>query len=124
MGYTTTAYAFYGVYIPREQWPYGSRHLNDETGRIDAVLKANKGAVPDVGHLEAGKYDEDMLFLTADVTPGENLEVALGSFKRFEAANSVRLMELTGQLRKAALLLGYNVYGLESPGYISVPDCS
>ena len=122
MGYDTSAYAFYGVHIPREQW--GDPHAGGEPDRVQEVLSANSLAVPDVGYLMAGDYDRDMLFLTADVTPNEDVEVRLGTFRRFEPASSHRLMKLTDQLNEAVKLLGYDILELDAPAYIAVPDYS
>ena len=122
MGYSTSAYAFYGVHIPRELWTEG--HVAAEADVVQAVLAANRETLPDVGYLMAGDYDRDMLFLTAGVASDESVEVELGSFRRYEAVNSHRLMKLTGQLNKAAQLLGYDVLELDPPAYIVVPDYS
>ncbi len=122
MSYSTRAYAFYGCNVPRDLW--ADNHVWAEADRTQDVLSANRAELPDVGYLTAGPYDNDFLFLTGHVTPGEHAEVELGEFLVFEAANSQRLMQLTVQLRRAVELLGYDLASVPAPAYIVVPDYS
>jgi len=65
-----TTYVFYGVHVPRDQ--YEGFHIWEESERLDKVI--NEFGVKYLGHLTAGRYDQDELYLVAgdarEVTPG------------------------------------------------------
>lgn len=81
MGMDYSAYHFYGVHVPREQW-VGGYNAWSEGERLDPVIKdlgLGDGSVS-VGWITAGDYDRDMLFLCVDIK-GLDFEVRLGEYR-------------------------------------------
>lgn len=121
MGFSHSTYHFYGVHVPREQ--YHTDHPWRETEFIDATIKHTPElAGSDVGHITAGDYDRDELFLCV-VPDDTSCEVALGSF----AVTSHHLYgkDLPAWDRQLLLLieaLGYKDVG--ALGWHVVPDIS
>jgi hypothetical protein len=77
MSIDRTTYAFIGVHVPASQ--YGDRYVGDETDRLDDVIR--DFGVAGLGHLTAGPYDEDELFLVV----GEAYEVEPGEFLKLDS---------------------------------------
>lgn len=116
MGYYQSAYAFYGIHIPSDQWTEG--YAGAEGEKIDSILRALGNKVKYVGHLSAGQYDNDRLFLVAS-HKDESLEVELGEYRRFTAdVHEHWALELVC----VAQAMGYT--DLEEPSWIVVPDLS
>lgn len=113
MGMYHSTYFAYGIHIPVEGPAWR------ETERIDEVLKDHKDRCPDVGHLEAGDYDRDMVFL---VTSSQ--EVKLGEYGRANVASAQQCGEWCTQLAFAVEALGYSGMDLAAPGWLCVPDVS
>jgi hypothetical protein len=114
MGYYHSTYFAYGLRIPIDAHPW------TETDRIDAELATLKAECPDVGHLTAGDYDRDMLFLVT-----ESDEIALGKYGRAMSATPEKCADWDRQLRNAVDQLGYgHLRDLEEPGWICIPDLS
>ncbi|MEU2120023.1 hypothetical protein ABZ567_31300 [Streptomyces sp. NPDC016459] len=114
MGMYHSTYFAYGLRIPLDVHPW------TETDRIDAELGAVKSQCPDVGHLSAGDYDRDMLFL---VTQSD--EIALGEYGRAALATPEQRADWDRQLRTAVDHLGYgHPQDLEEPGWLCIPDLS
>ncbi|MFH9413991.1 hypothetical protein [Streptomyces rochei] len=116
MGYYHSTYFAYGIHIPL---PDGTPAWT-ETDRIDTELTKLKDRCPDVGHLEAGHYDADMVFLVtkADTIP-------LGQYGRASTATAEQRANWDLQLANAVHALGYsNIPDLDAPGWICVPDLS
>ncbi|MFG2225356.1 hypothetical protein [Streptomyces sp. NPDC048644] len=112
MGYYHSSYFAYGLRIPTDA------HLWDETDRIDRVLATIKDRCPNVGHLTAGAYDDDMLFLVAECNA-----VSLGEYGRAASATAEQRASWDHQLAHAVHHLGYgSISGLEAPGWLCVPD--
>lgn len=117
MGFTHSTYHGFGVHVPASQYQTG--HIQSETEWLDAVIKHTKGLPPGLlGHLSAGDYDRDQLFLIAS-TRDETLEVALGTFMVLSEVDVTGRAEAIKTLAEAA---GYS--GLAEPGWLVVPDCS
>lgn len=108
-------YLAYGLHVPVDA--YGG-----ECDRADETLgrPAVKRLCPDVGHLTAGGYDEDMFFLVAKV-----IRVELGNYLRIGKEYGELEAGWDCQLREAVQELGYTQYtGLEEPGWLVIPDVS
>ena len=113
-----STYFAYGVHIPLPD----DIHVWAETDRLDTELRALKDQCPDVGHLSAGNYDADELFLTTQCN-----EVALGTYIHVtpETVTAEQLAEWNRQLAIAVEALGYDqLPGLSGPGWLCVPDLS
>lgn len=118
MGFSTSAYHFYGVHIPKDQW--SNDWAGSEAEMIDHAIKAVKDDAPDVRHLTAGGYDDDMLFLCIR-QEGVSTEVKLGTF-RHVAEDDVQNSGWDEQLFAVVQAMGYRKTG--RPGWITVPDVS
>lgn len=117
MGMEHSTYHAFGVHVPAEQYQTG--HIQSECEWLDAVIKHTEGLDNRLlGHLSAGDYDRDQLFLVASETD-ESLEVSLGSFMVLSEVDVTGRAEAIKALAAAA---GYT--GLSEPGWIVVPDCS
>lgn len=118
MGYTTSAYHFYGVHVPDDQWTEG--YAEAEGGRLDDVIKSlgfgSKSAK--VSHLTAGRYDQHMLFLLIDID-GLDVEVELGSYRMSMPPEAVP-SDWNLALSVVASEAGYS--GLLAPRWITVPS--
>ena len=118
MGFSHSTYHFYGVHVPREQ--YHTDHQSRETDFIDATIRHTPElAGSDAGHITAGDYDRDELFLCV-VPDGTDCEVSLGDW-----AVANRHTDTAAFERQLSLLinaLGYE--GLGEPGWCVVPDIS
>lgn len=118
MGFSTSAYHFYGVHVPKREW---TEHWAGAEGeRLDSVIAAVKDLAPDVGHITAGGFDTDMLFLTI-IQPGVSRVVPLGEFRTVEHSNA-RDLGWDAQLQFVVETMGYDLQG--TPGWITVPDVS
>lgn len=76
MGFSHSTYHFYGVHIPEDAY---EGHAWTEAERLDGVIAALGERATGVGHIEAGNYDRDRLFLCV-VPDGVDSSVNLGSF--------------------------------------------
>ncbi|WP_424862121.1 hypothetical protein [Streptomyces sp. MMS24-I29] len=114
MGFHHSTYFAYGLRIPTAAHPWA------ETDRIDTALATVKFLCPDVGHLTAGAYDRDMLFLVTECD-----EVGLGTYGRATTATAEQRADWDRQLAQAVDHLGYgHIRDLDAPGWICVPDVS
>lgn len=117
MGMSHSTYHAYGVHVPESQYQTG--HIQSEEEWLDAVINHTEGLDGSLlGHLSAGNYDRDQLFIVAS-KPDETLEVELGSFMVLAEVDTEGRAEPIKALAEAA---GYT--GLSEPGWIVVPDCS
>jgi hypothetical protein len=118
MGSTQSTYCFFGLHVPEDQ--YQTDHQQRETEYIDAMIRHTpKLQGRGLGHVTAGDYDRDMLFLA--VTDKDwRIEVPLGEFHVFDR-RSYR-PEWAHALAELVNALGYNPPG--PPGWVVVPDCS
>lgn len=120
MGFSHSTYHFYGVHVPREH--YHTDHQQRECEFIDATIKHTPElAGSDVGHITAGDYDRDELFLCV-VPEGDYVEVDLGGFR---VCPVIPTEEVTGwyvQLNLLIEALGYKDVG--QIGWYVVPDIS
>jgi hypothetical protein len=114
MGIDYTTYAFYGVHIPKELWT--ERDAGSEADLVQALLEENSLSLADVGYMQAGSYDDDMLFLVA----GGATESELGSFGRFDLDMGARRARFDGLLSLLVSAMGYDTSKLDPPSYISV----
>lgn len=118
MGYSYRAYHFYGVHVPSDQWT--EDYAAGEGDRIDGVISglgfSTRGTK--VGHLSAGKYDQDMFFLLIDIY-GLDTEVDLGEY-RVSMPPAAVPREWDQALTAVAKAAGYT--GLARPGWITVPS--
>ncbi|MYY08811.1 hypothetical protein GT204_07815 [Streptomyces sp. SID4919] len=112
MGFHHSTYFAYGTHIP-------TSHAWDEADRIDTVLARVWDICPAVGHLTAGDYDRDRLFLVTHST-----EVSLGAYEHVtpDAYPPEQIADWTRQIAAAADALGYTA--LAAPGWLVVPDLS
>ena len=127
MGYSHSTYHFYGVHVPKDQ--YETDHIGRETEWLDAVI--GSVATPydaSLGHITAGNYDRDELFLVAGPRFDPNdesthIEVRLGSWRRVDQARFQKDVAIWDDLlSKVVSAAGYT--GLDKPGWIVVPDLS
>lgn len=118
MGYSTSARYFYGVHIPTHEWT--DRWADAEGERLDPVIHAVADLAPDVMHLTAGEYDQDMLFLVIH-RPGFLTEVPIGEFVKIVSEKS-RDLGWDAQLTAVVQAMGYK--DVDSPGWIFLPDVS
>lgn len=117
MGFSHSTYHGFGVHVPREQYRTG--HTQSEGEWLDAVIRHTEGLDNRLlGHLSAGDYDRDELFLIAS-GPGETLTVELGSFVVLAAVDVTGRAEAVKALAEAA---GYTL--TTEPGWLVIPDCS
>ncbi|MEV5977539.1 hypothetical protein [Streptomyces sp. NPDC052114] len=116
MGYYHSAYFAYGIHIPMNSQAAAWA----EAERMDEALATVKDRCPDVGHLSAGDYDRDRLFLVTKCD-----EVALGEYGRASTATAEQRANWDLQLVNAVQALGYGENTeLEPPGWLCVPDLS
>ncbi|MFF1686062.1 hypothetical protein [Streptomyces sp. NPDC058254] len=114
MGYYHSTYFAYGLRIPVDAHPWA------ETDRIDEELKAVRDQCPDVGHLTAGDYDRDMLFLVT-----KSNRVDLGEYGRASSATPEQRADWGRQLANAVDHLGYgHIRDLDAPSWLCIPDLS
>ena len=118
MGFSTSAYHFYGVHVPKSEW--SEKWATAEAELLDPIIHAVKDLAPDVTHLTAGAYDEDMLFLCIH-QHGVSVEVKLGTYRHVTVGN-VRDLGWDAQLLAVADTMGYEL--TDWPGWITVPDVS
>ena len=118
MGFSYSAYHFYGVHVPQDQWT--ESYAAAEGDRISGVIRdlgfSTRGTK--VGHLSAGKYDEDMFFLLIDIQ-WLDAEVELGEYRVSMPPASIP-REWDKALAQVASAAGYS--GLAKPGWITVPS--
>jgi hypothetical protein len=109
--------------VDPSQYPV-TRHAWAEAERLDTSGALRTGGTPDVGHLTAGDYDRDALFLIASDKDDE-LEVKLGSFIHVHPHTKAHQLPVwDGQLKAAWAAAGYALDAFPEPGWIVVPDCS
>ncbi|MFI2426550.1 hypothetical protein ACH5A7_21045 [Streptomyces sp. NPDC018955] len=114
MGMYHSTYFAYGLHIPVDGPAWA------ETDRIDSELAKLKDRCPDVGHLSAGHYDDDMVFLVTKTD-----EVRLGSYGRANLATDEERAAWNLQLAHAVVALGYDeLPDLAEPGWLCIPDLS
>lgn len=120
-----SAYLVYGVPVPEDRYHVGT-FADTESGWVDAVIKHTPGLDSErLGHLTAGDYDENHLFLTYDLPgwEGKSAEVELGSYVVLGIGSFSPDAHLANeQLRLLAEAAQYGV--LDEPGWIVVPDAS
>lgn len=117
MGFSHSTYHGFGVHVPAAQYQTG--HIQSECEWLDAVIRHTRGLDNRLlGHLSAGDYDRDQLFLIASETD-ETLEVELGSFMVLSEVDVEGRAEAIKALAEAA---GYR--DLAEPGWLIVPDVS
>ena len=118
MGFSHSTYHFYGVHVPEEK--YQTEHQFREIDWLDAVIRHTPGLDGiRLGHITAGDYDADELFLCA-VPENADVEVALGTWA--VATPESHRPEWDDQLKLLAEAAGYGDIG--APGWIVVRDCS
>lgn len=113
MGFSRSTYFAYGARITTDQYAW------QEAEHIEAELPKYNAACPDVGHLTAGDYDADMVFLVT-----QSREVELGEYEHVtpQTATPEQIADWDRQLIAAAMALGYE--DMSAPGWLVVPDCS
>lgn len=118
MGYFYSAYHFYGVHVPKSQWieDYAAAEGDRISGVISDLGFRTSGTK--VGHLSAGKYDQDMFFLLIDIE-GLDAEVELGEYRVSMPPASIP-REWDKALAMVASAAGYS--GLGNPSWITVPS--
>lgn len=117
MGFSHSTYYGFGVHVPQDQYRTG--HIQPECEWLDAVINHTEGLDGQLlGHLSAGEYDQDELFLIAS-GPGEYVEVTLGTFM---VLAEVDVTGRAGAVKALAEAAGYS--GLAEPGWLVIPDCS
>lgn len=122
MGYSHSTYMGYGVLVDVSQYKGDSPHAWHEGQRLDPILRDPRTAA--VGHLSAGGYDNDHLFLIAS-DPDDTLEVNLGSFMIVHPhTKAMKLPDWDEQLTRAWVAAGYDPKAMPEPGWIVVPDLS
>lgn len=120
MGMYHSAYHFYGAHIPSEQWKEGHAWAEGERlGPIIARLGIGDDSIR-LGHLAAGDYDRDMLFLVAGARDHRSV-VPLGEFRLSSNADVSPMWNSALTLLAAAA--DYDTAEL-SIGWITVPDLS
>jgi len=118
MGFQTSAYHFYGVHIPKDQWTHA--WASGEEKLLSQVLRAVSDLAPDIRTIAAGPYDQDMLFLAVK-RPGHTAEVELGEF-RLVTHDQASDLGWDRQLLTVVKTVGYTKTG--RPGWITVPNVS
>lgn len=120
MGFSQSAYHFYGAYVPETQWQCNWASAEGE--RLDDIIRElfphGDAASVRVGHLAAGDYDRNMLFLCISIE-GLDIEVELGEFRM--SPDIPDLVNWGTAIRMVADAAGYQ--GLVT-GWITVPDLS
>ncbi|AMD42747.1 hypothetical protein SEA_XKCD426_6 [Streptomyces phage Xkcd426] len=118
MGFSHSTYHFFGVHVPPKA--YQTDHIQRESEWLDGVIRHTPGLNgTGLGHLTAGDYDRDMLFLCV-VPDGVSCEVELGQFGR--ATREAFSPEWNQLLRQLAEAAGYS--DLDAPAWLVVPDVS
>lgn len=120
MGMYQSTYHAFGVHVPRYLYEPGGPWT--ETERLDELIAELGLGDTGLGHLTAGNYDRDELFLVV-VRDGEDCEVKLGSFairrpKPFTHNQDPR----PGLIARLAEAAGYGDLG--EPGWLVIPDVS
>ncbi|QBZ73491.1 hypothetical protein SEA_MISCHIEF19_6 [Streptomyces phage Mischief19] len=125
MGFSHSTYYGYGVHVPTERFVAEHKHTWAETDRIDEGGLLSHPGTERIGHLSAGDYDRDMLFLVAS-DPGDEHEVKLGSFVTLQPHTKAHSLPVWDeQLRVAWERCGYGPGGdMPEPGWLVVPDLS
>lgn len=114
MGMYHSTYFAYGLHIPTQEAAWA------EGDRIDTEIRNHRDRCPDVGHLAAGDYDRDLLFLVTSST-----EIRLGTYGQATEATAEQRANWDLQLANAIQALGYgDLPDLPAPGWICVPDLS
>lgn len=119
MGYTTSAYHFYGIRIPEDQWT--EAYAGREGERLDSTIHdvAVQLGVR-LSHLTAGYYDNHMLFVGID-NNGVSWEVKLGSYRQVGSVQQVPDVWI-GALSLLVKSAGYSQMSIDAPGWITVPS--
>ena len=117
-----STYHAFGVHVPEDK--FVTMHAYQETEWLDGLINhttALRGT--GVGHLSAGNYDRDMLFLVV-VPEDESCQVDLGEFKLSPAMplDFEQIEEWTSLIQQLAELAGYGDLG--TPGWLTIPDVS
>lgn len=120
MGYYHSTYHFFGAHVPAEL--FKGRHLWEEEERLDQVIKDAGLSGTGVGHLSAGSYDNDFLFLVVS-DKNESLETKLGAFS-VDPASDPEPREWAALLIQTAQAAGYDLSGFGIIGWYTVPDLS
>lgn len=124
MGFSHATYFGYGVHVPVELYKGESAHAWHESERIDEGGLLRGPGVERVGHLTAGSYDNDELFLVASDVDDEH-EVGLGSHIVLHPHTKAHSLPVWDeQLRVAWERCGYPPEQFPEPGWLVVPDMS
>lgn len=128
MGFDHSTSVAYGVHVPEDKWQDGTWAAG-EGEFLDRVISGAGLKGTDVGWVDAGDYDRDMLFVVCSPPYDRDDElthtsVELGTFRHypaswFEGEQRARWDELIKQVCEAA---GYGDLG--EPGWIVCPDVS
>lgn len=123
MGYTTSAYHFYGIHVPHSEFdclhPWGeSERLDELIAEVNTVIEPTNVRL---GHVTAGRYDDDMLFVGIITDDGPDWEVGLGEFRIIRASPSVP-PGWDEALKLLADRAGYDPDVIGKPGWITVPS--
>jgi hypothetical protein len=124
MGIYRSTYVAYGVHVPGDKYE-GSAWQEGE--RLDSVIYEAGLKETDVGHMTAGAYDRDELFIVCSPPydrddPTTHVQIELGSWRSypaswFQSPERFRWDDLIDQVVTAAW------YGdLGEPGWIVVPN--
>lgn len=117
MGFSRSTYFAYGVHVPLIE----DRYAWAEAEHCDAVLMRHKDRLPDVGHLSAGDYDADRLFIT---TQCQTVEYGEWMHVTPQSHTAEQLAAWDRQLSDAVDLLGYGDRAVSAPGWLCIPDLS
>lgn len=124
MGFSHGTYVVYGVHIPREQYQ-AHGDPGSEAEYLDKVIATPNLTGRGLGHLLAGGYDRDELFICAD-DPNDrsNAEIPLGEFRRLDPKPTSSRNDQFVALAALIVAAGYDLLKLDNPGWIVVPDVS
>lgn len=123
MGTRHSTYAAYGVHVPRDKY---NGYVLTECERLDQVIKDAMLGGTDVGHLTAGRYDRNELFIVCSPPyktddPLTDIEIELGTHRSYPASwfDSEQRCEWDSLIRQVAAAAGYGDLG--EPGWLVVP---
>lgn len=117
MGFSRSTYFGYGVHVQLVE----GRHAWAEAEHCEEQIPQHKAQIPDVGHLTAGDYDNDQLFLMTECA-----EVEYGEWQHVtpQSHTAEQLAAWDRQLSDAVDLLGYGNRAVSAPGWLCIPDLS
>lgn len=120
MGISYDAYVAYGVRVGINPYSYNESG-HDPGVQVDGALSVPtvKEACPDVGHLEAGAYDQNHIFL---VTACES--AGLGGYTRIGEGFEARNADWDRQITHLIEIMGWGNLVDEKPGWFVVSDAT